>query len=56
VRLADGPGWPPGAWNWSLPVGLVAVVVGHFPDVGTGLAWPTGQAGHRVCLERELPV
>ena len=36
-HLATGP--VPGAWNWSLPVGLVGVVVRHWLDVGT---WPPG--------------
>ncbi|MFU1568901.1 hypothetical protein [Aeromonas veronii] len=40
-------------WNGSLPVELVAVVLGRWPDVGTGMAWPSCRAGHRVCLERE---
>ncbi|MFU1568906.1 hypothetical protein [Aeromonas veronii] len=35
VSLADGPGWPPVTWYWSLPVGRVGVGAGHLPDVGT---------------------
>ncbi len=37
----------------SLPVGLVVVALGRWPDVGTGMAWPSCRAGHRVCLVRE---
>ncbi len=42
--------WYPAARLLVKPVG---VVVGHWPDVGTGIAWPSCRAGHRVCLGRE---
>ncbi len=31
----------------SLPVGLVVVALGRWPDVGNGMAWPSCRAGHR---------
>ena len=36
------------AWNGSLPVEPVGVVLGRWPDVGTGIAWPSCRAGHRI--------
>ena len=62
VGLMSVPGWPGRraglatgfAWDGSLPVEPVGVVLGRWPDVGTGMAWPVpgwppGLPGTGVC-------
>ncbi|MFU1568898.1 hypothetical protein [Aeromonas veronii] len=39
--------WPRGYLVLELPVGLVVVALGRWPDVGTGMTWASCRAGHR---------